>query len=357
MICIAAFIILLVIVLCLPIIRLFNKKLAAKIWQLFKKSTYCVSRRVTLRKCDSSFKDDIKNSILRKIVLKHPRWVKPISAIIEVVAVLIIIITIWSLLVVAKAGLSLFVYGTCNTAQPSACVLNSSEACSIDSAPVSFWQNPLKWTGNWFAEFGEAFAAIPARLKHWDARDYLPSSPDYYNNYDKAKPVALDVFDPGCIICERSFNAQLSSGFFAKNNVALLPYPIKNGDGYKFANSYVIVSYIEATRLKPLANAAHPAMWQIVRRLFSEKAPNGDNWQNVFNIVYSDSQARTTLNGWLKDFGYTDAEVKQIAALAKSDQVAKIIAHNVDVVDNQIKTKKIPTMIYGGQRHEGLFAE
>ena len=361
MICIAAFVILLIIVLCLPIIRIFSRTTADKIWDLFKKSTYCVSRRVTLRKCDSSFKDDIKNSILRKVVLKHPTWVKPVSRIIEIVSVVIIIIAIWSLLVAVKAGVSLFVYGTCNATQPSACVLDSTSACSIDSTPVSFWQHPLKWTGNWFAEFGEAFAAIPARLKHWDATEYLPAQPatnsrnDYYNKYDPKKPVALDIFDPGCIICNRSFNEQLSSGFLDKYNVALMPYPINTDGKYKFANSFVIASYLEATRQVPLPNATHPAMWLIVKRLFTEKAPNGDGWQNEFNTNMTDAQARATLNKWLADFGYTPASITQIENLARSSDIAKTISAHEDLVNNTIKTKKIPTMIYDGQRHEGQF--
>ena len=357
MICIAAFVILLIIVLCLPIIRIFNKKSADKIWKLFKKSTYCVGRRVTLRKCDSSFKDDIKNSILRKVVLKHPKWVKPISAAIEVAAVLIILVTIWSLLTVVKSGVSLYVYGTCNPSQPSACVLNSTEACSINSTPVNFWQNPIKWTGNWFSEFGQAFAAIPTRMKHWDARDYLPDPPNYFNKYDPNKPIALDVFDPGCIICKKSFQNQLSSGFLDRNNMAVLPYPIKSGDGYKFPNSFVVVSYLEAVRLKPLKTAPRPVEWQIIKRMFTENAPNGDNWQNAFNVAYTNDQARKVLNSWLKDFGYDANQIAGIAELAKSDQIQQIIERNRNTVDNQIKTRKIPTMIFNGQRHDGLFEE
>lgn len=355
MICIAAFIILAICVLSLPIIRIFNKKVADSIWKLFKKSTYCVSRRATFRKCDSSFKDDVKNSILKKVVLKHPTWVRPLSVIIEVASVLIILITIWSLLVGVKSLVSLYVYGTCNPSQPSACVLDGSDACSIDSAPINFWENPIGWTGNWFGEFGEAIAAIPTRMKHWDARDYLPDNPAYYNKYDANKSIALDIFDPGCIICRRSYVAQKESGFFDKYNVTLMPYPIRD----HFANSYLISSYIEAVRLKPLKNPKHPAEWLIIDRLFTEETAAGDSFQAAFNGQnghgYSDTEARTVLNGWLSDFGYSDEQVKEIAKLADSNQIKEIIDQNRDTVDNQIKTKKIPTMIFDGKRHDGLF--
>ena len=357
MICIAAFIVLLLIVLCVPIIRIFNKKQADKIWKLFKKSTYCVSRRVTLRKCDSSFKDDIKNSILKKVVLKHPKWVKPICVAIEVTAVIIILLTIWSVLVVIKSGVSLYVYGTCTPNQPSACVLNSTQACSIDSNRVGFWENPIRWTGEWFGDFGAAFAAIPTRMKTWDARDYLPDPPNYFNKFDESKPIALDVFDPGCVICKKSFQNQLSGGFLDRNNVAMLVYPIRSGDEYKFPNSFLITSYIEAVRLKPMESAPRPVEWLIVQRLFTENAPNGDNWQNAFNVAYNEIQAQRILITWLKDFGYNAEQIVLIERLAKSDQVKQIIEKNRDVVENQIKTRKIPTMIYDGRRHDGLFTD
>ena len=351
MVCIAAFIILAICVLSLPIIRLFNKKAADDIWKLFRKSTYCVSRRATFRKCDSTFKDDVKNSILRKVVIKHPTWVKPLSVVIEITSVLIILLTIWSLLVGVKSLVSLYVYGTCDPSQPTACVLDNSESCGIETTPINFWENPIAWTGNWFGEFGEAIAAIPTRMKNWDARDYLPENSSYYNKYDKNKPIALDVLDPGCIICRRSYVAQKESGFLEQYNVALLVYPIRD----RFANSHLVSRYIEAARLKPLVSAERPVEWLIIDRMFTGKTADGDNFQNAFNFTYNDAVARKVLNGWLSDFGYTDEEVAEVIKLVDSDKVKKQIDRNRDIVDNQIKTKKIPTMVYDGKRHDGLF--
>jgi len=353
MVCIAAFIILAICVLTVPIIRIFNKKAADGIWKLFKKSTYCVSRRATFRKCDSTFKDDVKNSMLRKVVIKHPTWVKPLSIIIEVASVLIIIITIWSLLVGTKALTSLYVYGTCDPTQPSACALDAGESCTIDSQPLDFFDNPIKWTGHWFAEFGEALMAIPTRMKNWDARDYLTDKPTYFNKYDDSKPVALSVSDPGCLICRRSYVAKKESGFLDEYNVALLPYPIRD----KFPNSHLVSRYIEATRLKPLDNTPHPVGWLILDRMFTENTADGDNFQNAFNFTYNDTKAREVLNEWLSDFGYDDNQIKEIVKLVDSDKIEKAIDEIRDIVDHRIKTKKIPTMIFDGKRHDGLFAK
>lgn len=360
MICIAAFIILAIMVLTVPIIRLFNKKLANNIIGLFKKSTHCFTRRVTLRKCDTSFKDDIKNSILRKVVIKRPRLVKPISFGIELASLLIILVTVWSVLVGVKSLVSLYVYGTCNIENPSACVLNNSEACSIDAAPIEFTHDPIGWTGKWFSDFGDAIASIPTRMKNWQAQDYLPDNASYYNKYDANKPLALDIFDPGCIVCNRSFKAQLASGFFDKYNVALIAYPIKStttDSGYKFQNSYLVASYIEAVQLKPLSQEKtnHPASWLIANKMYTDKTSDGDSFQNAFNVAYDHDKAESVLVAWLKEFGYDDNRIEEISKLATSDKVKKIIDHNVDIVNNKIKTKKNPTMIFNGLRHDGEF--
>ena len=359
MVCIAAFVILAVIVLCIPIIRIFSKKTADSILSLFKKSTYCVSRRATFRKCDSTFKDDVKNSILRKVVLKRPKWVKPLSVIIEITAAAIVVISIWSLLVAAKSGLTLFVYGTCDMATPSSCSL-SGEACSIDSQPVDFWKNPIKWTGNWFVEFGEAIADIPTRLQNWNANDYIPENARPYSEF-AWRSNALDIMDPGCVVCKKSFQNQLKAGFFDKYNVALMLYPIPDPDGgYKFAKSYLITSYIEAARLKPLENSERPIEWLIIERLFTENDENDikkRDYQTMFNVSYSEDKAREVLESWLAEFGYSRSEVDEIAEIAKSDTVKKIIEKNIDVMDNEIKGKRIPTMVYDGKRHDGLWEE
>lgn len=360
MVCVAAFIILGICVLTVPIIRIFSKKTADGIVKLFKSATHCFTRRVTFRACDTSFKDDVKNGLLRKVVLRHPGWVKPLSISIEVASFLIIAITVWSLLVGVKSLVSLYVYGTCNPSNPSACSLDSTESCTIDAAPIEFTDDPLGWIGNWFGEFGNAIKAIPTRMKHWEATDYVPDTTSYYGGRDESKPVAVDIFDPGCQVCARSFKSQLERGFFDKYNVAMLSYPIKSAtdpSGYKYPNSYLVTSYIVATMLQPLDNADNPTAWQIIERMFTGQTEDGDDYQDAFNMSYGSDKAEEVLRGWLTDFGYSDEEVDEIAELAQSDQVRQIIESNTSLVNDKIQTKKIPTMIFGGRRHDGEFTD
>ena len=357
MVCVAAFIVLAFSVLTVPIIKLFNRPLANSIISLFKKSLHCFSRRATFRACDTSFSDDVKNSLLKRVVLKRPSWVKPLSIAIEGGAVLMVLITIWSLLTAMKATVSLYVYDTCNPSTPSACSFDTTEACSIDAKQISFWRDPLGWTGNWFQEFGEAIVAVPSRLKHWDAEQYLPSVTSYYGGKQANKPLALDVFDPGCVICAQSFSAQKQAGFFNKYNVALLPYPISSSDstGYKFANSGLITKYIIATELLPLADKTKSAAWMITERIYTGVDKDGVRYQAAFKVGYDAGKAERTLKQWLADFGYSQGQIEQLATLANSQKVNNIIKDNRLIVDNKIKTKKIPTMIFDGRRFDGQF--
>ena len=171
MVCIAAFVILLVIWLFNPVLHLLGKKKQAdNISKLFKKSMHCFTRRVTLRPCDSNFKDDIKDSVLSKLIVRHKKWVKPVSIGIEVSAAVIVLITVWSVLTVVKSGLALYVYGTCDVRTPDSCALSTTEACSIDSVGSG------NLVVDWFGEWGEVLGALPARVQTWNAEEFVPEN-------------------------------------------------------------------------------------------------------------------------------------------------------------------------------------
>lgn len=354
MVCIAAFIILAIVILFLPIVRLFDKDLANKIWLMFKSATECVGKRVTFQKCEVGFKDQVKNSMLRKVVLKHPKWVKPIGAGIEVLAVLIIAITIWSLVVGAKSLTSLAAYGTCDVITPEACVIGDAEACYAGEAKKS--ENPIEWLGNWFVEWGEAFVAIPAKFVHWEASEYIPEGAAFYACDDNTvNGVAINIFDPGCQWCRETYINQKNGGFLESYKVAQIPYALKDGEDYRFSNSGLIVNYVEATRLQPLVGGGRPAEWLIIDRLFTEMSPRQVVWQEDFKNYYSDSEAREVLNDWLKDFGYEEEQLNEIIKLVDSEEVEQRVNKNRGIVENEIGIIKIPTEIYDGKRLDGVY--
>lgn len=358
MICIAAFVIFLVIWLFTPFLRLIGqKKLADDISKLFKKSLHCFTRRATLKACDSNFGDEIKNSILSKIIIKHKKWVKPVSVAIEAGSILIVVVSILSLLTVVKSGLALWTFGTCDVRKPDACALSSAEACSIDAVA----------SGNliidWFEEWGEIFNAIPSKFMKFEASDFVVSGASYYGqtaDSSKDGEIVVDFFDPGCIVCRRSFEAQKSSGFFDDKKVYLVPYVIRGEESDKFDNSDLIARYIEVVRGVAPENSQNRAPeWFLVEKIFTERNETGVLWQEAFNGVtlkaMSSEAVESKLLEWLVEYGFSKSQIEEISKRAKSDDISSELERNKVMVEEKIKTKRIPVMIFEGRRHEGAY--
>lgn len=346
MVCIAAFIVLCLVGVFVAFLSIFRRDIGRKYWAVFKKAWGCVGKKVRLQKCETNFKDDVKNTLLSKVVLKHPKWVKPLGTAIEVGSVLIVLITIWSLVESLKALLAIWVFGTCNVSQPESCALGA-EVCGIESAEPT---NPLEWTGRWFSEWGEIFVNIPDRFHSWDVEDYLVEPYSFAIEYQDGQPLALDIFDPGCIICMQSYRNQKDSGFFKQNNTVLMVYPIELPDGgYKFANSDLIARYMHAADLLETDYAP-----RIIDRIFTGSNSEGINYQAVF-LNSSRDAAEKLLQDWLTEFGASKKQVEQIRQTAASDEVTEIMVNVKTMVEDKIHAKGIPTLIYDGKKHNGLY--
>ena len=359
MVCIAAFIILAIIGIFVAVLSIFKRDIGRRYWKIFKKSWYCFSHRITFRKCDTNFKDDVKNSILRKVVIKHPKAVKPLSAGIEIAAVLIVLVSVWSLAEAVKSGLALWTLGTCNVRQPAQCSLNSNIGCSIDGGNEP--ENIVESVGAWFTDWGEIIGAIPDKFKNWNAyRDSLEGI-SLANISGPDKQPAVDIFDPGCEVCAISFKAQLESNFFENNEVKLVPFAIQDENGkFKFKNSELIVRYLFAIDQQglPLDEddefALSPA-YKLISRIFIERNEDNKSYQYMFNEVYSSEEAEALLQSWLKEYGYHSAERSEIIERAHSEQIGEIIKKNNDIVVNEMHAKGIPTMIYNNRKHTGKY--
>ena len=338
MVCVAAFIILCILSVFVAILSIFRRDIGAKYWKTFKKAWGCVWKKVRLQKCETNFKDEVKNSILKKVVLKRPKLVKPLSTAIEVGAVLIVVITIWSLVEATKAGLSIWTLGTCNVASPASCALGA-EACSTEEQLL-----------NWFEEWGEIFGAIPDRLQKWQAADYLVEPAVYVGEVVEGRETALDIVDPGCVACIGSYNNQLNSGFFDRYNTAILIYPIQLEDGsYKFNNSDVFAHYFYATALQNTEAAS-----KLVEKLFTGKTENGVIYQSHLGML-DQTGAEQLLQGWLAEFGLNDEQTAKIAAATNSTEVEDVLTEVEKVVNERVHVKGIPTLIFGGKKHYGLY--
>lgn len=346
MVCVAAFIVLCLVGVFVAFLSIFKRDIGRKYWVVFRKAWGCVGKKVRLQKCETNFKDDVKNTLLSKVVLKHPSWIRPLGVAIEVSAVLIVLITVWSLIEAIKALLALWVFGTCNVSQPANCALGA-EVCGIDATEPS---NPVEWAGRWFSEWGEIFTNIPDKFRDWDVEQFLVEPYDFAGPYQENKPLALDIFDPGCTVCLQSYRNQKSTGFFEQYNTVLMIYPIELPDGsYKFNNSDLIARYVHAANLAETGYAS-----SIIERLFTESNQNGINYQSAL-ISMSRAEAENTLRSWLQDFGASDKQVREIAQLANSDAVTEIMQQIKTMVEDTIHAKGIPTLIYDGRKHNGLY--
>ena len=355
MVCIAAFIILLIVGIFVAVISIFRPKVGKRYLKILKKSWSCFGKRVTLQKCETGFGDDVKNSILSGVALRRPQLVKPFSVGIEIASILIVVITVWSLVEGAKAGLALWSLGTCNVKHASSCSLGA-EVCSIDDNTEA--ASPINYIGLWFSDWGEIFGAIPDKFRSWEVSSFNFAGISQKRNVEHYD--AIDIIDPGCEVCLVSFKEQLRTGFFDEKSVYIVPFPIQDSNGnFKFRNSALIVRYILASRQygepRDVSEDVETVAFRILRRIYLEKDSENRNWQTVFNEYYSTEDAEVELQRWLKDFGYHSDERTAIAKLAQSSQINEYIQHNNQIVTNNIHAKGIPTMIYDGRKHTGKY--
>lgn len=346
MVCIAAFIILAVVGVFVALASIFKPKLWKSYTKALKKAWGCLWTKVRLQKCETGFKDDVKNTLLSRVMLKKPKLVKPLSVIIEVLSVVIVIVVIWAILTAIKSLLAIWALGSCNVTKPSACSLGA-EVCSIDEAEP---KNPLEATGRWFTEWGEIFEAIPDKFRTYNADDY---NFNYItvNSNSSDKPVAVDIFDPGCSVCMQSYRNQKAASFFDNYNVRMVPFAIQDADNnYKFKNSEVIVRYMLAAE-----QVREGLALKIIDHVFTDKNGERISYQNLFNEDFDHTQAVAQIEAWLADEGIDADGVAEIRKIADYDEITTKMQENREIIEHQINVKGIPTMIYDGQRHTGLF--
>lgn len=349
MVCIAAFIILALIGVFVAIISIFKPEVGKSYWKMFKKAWGCLWKKVRLQKCETGFKEDVKNTILSRVIVKHPKWVRPLSIVIEILSVVIVVVAAWAVLTAIKSLLALWALGSCNVATPSACSLGA-EVCSIDESEPS---NVLEATGRWFTEWGEIFEAIPDKFRTYKVEDYAFNYVVVNTDAAADTPVAVDIFDPGCSVCMISYRNQKAAGFFEKYNVRLVPFAIQDADdNYKFANSGIIVRYMFAAEQFESGLAM-----KIIDKIFTGKNSEGISYQNKFNDDYTSEEATKKLESWLVEFGLDEDGVAEIREIAAYPEVVDKMNANREIVEKQLRVKGIPTMIYDGTRHTGLWKD
>ena len=347
MVCIAAFIILALIGIFVAGISIFKPKVGKAYLKAMKKAWGCLWKKVRLQKCETGFKEDVKNTLLSRVIIKHPQWAKPLSILIEVLSVVIVIVAIWAILTAIKSLLAIWALGSCNVTKPSACSLGA-EVCSIDESEPS---NIFEATGRWFTEWGEIFEAIPDKFRSYDAEDYDFNYISVNPGMGADKPLAVDIFDPGCSVCMISYRNQKAAGFFDEYDVHLVPFAIQDADNsYKFKNSEIIVRYMLAAEQIRSGLAV-----SIIDHIFTEKNSEGISYQNKFNEDYTHEQAVAKLEQWIREDGIDDDGIAEIRKIVEYPETTTKMTENRNIIENELRVKGIPTMLYDGKKHTGLW--
>ncbi len=367
MVCIAAFIVLCLISVFVGILSIFRRDIGSKYWKTFKKAWACVFTKLKFQKCETNFKSDIKNSLLAKVVIKHPKAVKPLGIAIEVGAVLIVLLTIWSLVFSIRAGLSLLVFGNCDMTSPDAC--SQSSVCVAVEEKGNLGEQFVRWFTGW----GEIFAAIPDRIARYDAGQIIEQAEAENANlgfalssHSEQPDYAIDVFDPGCDKCLQSFRNQIADGFLDRYATAMVPYPMFADGAYKYKSSGILARYLLAAEEWSLTEAdttessdtlPRPLNWQIAEKLFTDYSPEGVNYQSVFNNLPDEAAAGALLDTWLQnDFGLSEEAAATISQNAASDQIAQKVESRKRLADEQLNGHGlVPLAIYDGRKHVGTY--
>lgn len=354
MFCIAAFVVLFI----CGIFSATYRESARKAW-------HCVLRRVTFRPCDINFSEEMKGKLIGKMILVHPGLARFVNRWIDLFAWAFVALSVWSLASVALTGVDLLVYDTCNPGHPENCSL-SGEACSISTDTPGFWQSvfqghPIVWFTSEVDTLENTFSMLPSRFRTWRPENYISSDNTWFHPFDPAKPVALEIVDPGCHACASLFGNIKAAGFENRYNLTYIAFPIpdaKSWSHYKFMNSNLVAAWLEA--MKQIA-PAHPTSdvppdWRLLERMYTGSDPQGLRWQESFNLRYDPDQAGTVLAQFCRDFGYSDAQIEQLRVLAASPEIGARLSAQKAVVEQKIRTVKIPTIFFGGRRYDRVLS-
>ena len=94
---------------------------------------------------------------------------------------------------------------------------------------------------------------------------------------------------------------------------------------------------------------------KLLDHIFTEKNEDGVSYQNLFNDEYSRDDAIKQLEKWLNQDGLNEGEIKEVRVVAGYPEIVDKMSENKNIVENELRVKGIPTMIYDGGRHTGLY--
>lgn len=303
----------------------------------FKKSLHCVSRRATFKPCDIDFGGELKNEIISYFAYRSPKFAKFLLKTIEFWAWTIVIISIWSLWSVFHSGINLWVYDTCDPFSEEGCSL-SGDSCNIGIKRAPIWEISTYLTEQ-KDYYQETFSRIPDKFRTWNPKDYSVPSSTYIGNLD-SENLILEIMDPSCVFCKNQWLNLKESEAYANAKITYLLYPIPYGKiGYRYENSYYLASIIES--LKSIEGMDIKFL-DIYFKSYQEE---------FLKTPLSDLEPK--LNKLLnEELELSKEQIKKIQDLAKTEEIKNSLLDQSNLVRDEIKTRKIPTVFINNKRFD-----
>jgi protein-disulfide isomerase len=93
--------------------------------EMAKEAVSCVFRRITLRPCNTGFKEKVKSRLIAKLAARSTFAARVFNRYEEVFSWIFFILMVWSTVWVIRGGVNFYLYGSCNG-------LNSTGFCLFD---------------------------------------------------------------------------------------------------------------------------------------------------------------------------------------------------------------------------------
>jgi hypothetical protein len=114
-----------------------------------------------------------------------------------------------------------------------------------------------------------------------------------------------------------------------------------------------MASYIEAAKQVPLSVEKRAGDWALLHAIFAQAQSGATvSLQEKFVLGFTAQQAEEQLQALLKDIGYTPQQVLRVSELARSAEVTHALAEQRMIVEERVRTIKIPTLLIDGRRYD-----
>ena len=95
---------------------------------------------------------------------------------------------------------------------------------------------------------------------------------------------------------------------------------------------------------------------KILDRIFTGRNHDGISYQNMFNDSYTHDEAVAKLESWIVADGFDEKSLAELRTIVSYPEITDKMNENRNIVENELHVKGIPTTIYDGIRHTGLWS-